>query len=507
MENSYSIETPFVQGGDFRVEDSKETQSTNKKNSWLSKAIAIILYIIRWPVAGDITKNKRSTLLGLLIIVQCVLLSYLISSYEVVKVVDKWILFLTALCGQLIGSRLTAVIAVSNTVRRWIKRILLWIWNYLVELTRWLWTAPVRLFVWAAGADYKTLKDLSPWEMIKYTALGMSMFIPVALGAFSMNFLAKTVFNADQNQAMAAGLAWGIVILMLDRVLIVGMKRNAEGKIPLQSAAIRLPLALLIGLIISTPLELKVFEAEIREGLKFEEVQRFNSLDLEEEAKIKQIDLKIDSERSRVELLYKEYLKEVNTSIGGRRAGSGPEARKKESIWLLAKEELENQILPQLVAEKEEIRKDFQDKKAQYSEFQSKGLGSRLEALHRASRRHVSIFLAHILLVLFFLMLELVPVLVKLLMPAGQYDWLIYNQDAEQKKASHELHQLDDEDLAEFSRERSQRVHQHSESLKRKRLLEDIISVQADINRNEDEEVVLALRQILKRKLTELASL
>ncbi|MCK8672238.1 DUF4407 domain-containing protein [Rhodococcus sp. HM1] len=67
--------------------------------------------------------------------------------------------------------------------------------------------------------------------------------------------------------AVVAGLLWGLAILNLDRMLILGLSQERDWKKLLMLGAPRVALAIIIGIVISTPLMLKVFESEIEAQL------------------------------------------------------------------------------------------------------------------------------------------------------------------------------------------------------------------------------------------------
>jgi hypothetical protein len=63
--------------------------------------------------------------------------------------------------------------------------------------------------------------------------------------------------------ALLAGLGWSFVIVNLDRMLVVGMAHDASLKRNLLLAVPRVGLALVLGVVIATPLTLQVFSKEI----------------------------------------------------------------------------------------------------------------------------------------------------------------------------------------------------------------------------------------------------
>src|ERR671917_1721669 len=63
--------------------------------------------------------------------------------------------------------------------------------------------------------------------------------------------------------AVLAGVGWGLVVVNLDRMLLVGMAHDASMKRNLVLAVPRVGLALVLGVVIATPLTLQIFAKEI----------------------------------------------------------------------------------------------------------------------------------------------------------------------------------------------------------------------------------------------------
>ena len=60
---------------------------------------------------------------------------------------------------------------------------------------------------------------------------------------------------------------WGMMIFNLDRYIVSGMRKKSNFLKEFAMAAPRIVLAVFIGIVIATPLELKLFESEINAEL------------------------------------------------------------------------------------------------------------------------------------------------------------------------------------------------------------------------------------------------
>lgn len=72
---------------------------------------------------------------------------------------------------------------------------------------------------------------------------------------------------------LVAGLVWAVVIFNIDRYMVLGME-GLHGRSLLVPALIRVALALMIGIVMSTPLVLQIFDAEIQQELEVIKIEK-----------------------------------------------------------------------------------------------------------------------------------------------------------------------------------------------------------------------------------------
>src|ERR1700712_1544562 len=113
-----------------------------------------------------------------------------------------------------------------------------------------------------AGARLDVLQ-VAPGSRTKYVALGGVLLSTGGLAALSAAFAVHMALGAPWLIALAVGLGWGLVIVNLDRMLLVGMAHDASWLRNIAMAVPRIALAVLLGTVISTPLTLQVFSKEI----------------------------------------------------------------------------------------------------------------------------------------------------------------------------------------------------------------------------------------------------
>lgn len=111
------------------------------------------------------------------------------------------------------------------------------------------------------GANRTALRNV-PEEAPKLTAMAGAMLVTAALAWLSATIALGMALHLPFWAALPLGLAWAWCILAIDRWLVVTVQRQGFGK-TLLSFLPRIGLALVIGLVVSTPLTLLVFSSEI----------------------------------------------------------------------------------------------------------------------------------------------------------------------------------------------------------------------------------------------------
>jgi len=103
----------------------------------------------------------------------------------------------------------------------------------------------------------------APGARAKFVALGGVLLSTGGLALVSMAFAVHMALGLAWPFALVAGLGWGLVVVNLDRMLMVGMAHDSSLKRNLVLAVPRVGLALVLGVVIATPLTLQIFAKEI----------------------------------------------------------------------------------------------------------------------------------------------------------------------------------------------------------------------------------------------------
>jgi len=307
---------------------------------------------------------------------------------------------------------------------------------------------------WCAGAYQQLLRDC-PSEQTKYAGLGGVLLATFVLAGLSAGYAIYSVFN-DPIWAVAFALIWGLIIFNFDRFLVATMRKyGVSRRKQIWMAMPRIALALLIGVTIARPLELKIFEKEIDVQVaenRHKKILLNDSLLLAENRNLlstaQQERDRLLTRKSGLEdtlhHLQQAYVEEADGTGGSQKRGIDQLTRLKQGAYLAALQryapelqELEGQIRYQdsLVkdanANKEEKRRQYESRVAADVGFLEKN-----KALSDLSSRESSVFWANLLISLLIILIETGPILSKLIMNTGPYDLALAKTELLQMAAS-----------------------------------------------------------------------
>lgn len=133
-------------------------------------------------------------------------------------------------------------------------------------------------FFWiCSGANRRILRQC-PTDWAKYAGIGGTILFTALMASLSGGYAMYTVFRSER-MAILLGVFWGLLIFNLDRFIVNTM--YSDGKVTISwrefySGLPRVIMAIFLGVVISTPLELKIYEDGINneiEALKREELK------------------------------------------------------------------------------------------------------------------------------------------------------------------------------------------------------------------------------------------
>lgn len=290
-------------------------------------------------------------------------------------------------------------------------------------------------FVLCSGADRKLLGTCSEGEQTKFAGIGATVFFTAVMAWVAASYALYTVFD-NVWPAVFFGFVWGLLIFNLDRFIVSTIRKRDRFGSELLQAAPRIVLAVIIAIVISKPLEIKIFEKEINTVLLKEknamalrnkkEVSDYFKTDLDRnEADIKRLKAEISDKEKEVNALYDTYIAEAEGRKGTLKLGKGPVFREKIAKHDLARTELDTLRktnlagIAALEAKNKTLRADL-DKKIGDGQPVIEGfdgLMARINALGALP------LVPSLFIMLLFLAIETAPIIAKLLSPKGEYDF------------------------------------------------------------------------------------
>ncbi len=299
-----------------------------------------------------------------------------------------------------------------------------------------------RFFILCSGADATLLKTCSEGEQNKYAGIGATVFFTAVMAFIASSYALYTVFD-NIYIAILFGMIWGLLIFNLDRFIVSTIKKNTSFGNELSQAAPRIVLAIIIAVVISKPLEMKIFEKEINQVL----LEQKNELTLANKQQlalqytpqveklnqdIAALKGEITGKEAETNALYDTYISEAEGRAGTMLLGKGPvyaEKREKHDASLA-----ELQLLKEANTQKiKDIEAQIANLNTEYTEVVKNsqpiidgfdGLMARINALGELP------WFPSFFIFLLFLAIETSPIIAKLLAPKGEYDLKLEDQES-----------------------------------------------------------------------------
>lgn len=329
----------------------------------------------------------------------------------------------------------------------------------------------IRRILWfCAGADVKLLARCPQSERIKEEGIGGIVLATGGLAFVSGSYAFYTVFSTnvslqyDQALDVTAaimsiifGFLWALVIFNLDRFIVSSVSHgDGTAKITwseFSSAIPRIIMAIIIGLCLSKPLEIRVMKSEIEAELHLKRMKYREKEEAKLEESIKEKKVEFESRRTELSDKIEKFVKDIdekekgivkqtdvmNAESGGQRGarGIGPEYKAAEKL----RDELraEKQAVEQRYADEkprlEEEKKRIDDtidkinaeKEAGLQDIKkrSQGLDGLIE---RITVAHDKYPVPSTILSLLLIIIEVAPIFFKMMLEKGPYELLVENQ-------------------------------------------------------------------------------
>ena len=305
-------------------------------------------------------------------------------------------------------------------------------------------TAFMNFFLWFSNTDpiiYQTARTSAKWNRI-----GLSLFV-LTTGVFAFitsSFFVRTMFasyNEVTKTIETSSLGWivSVIVGFIWMLFIVNLDRMIIGSKSKWMSLLRIPLAIAIGLIVAIPFEIQIFSGKINKALietsrsenQPHENRYINAVtDVENETK--QLKATINNEKVEMskwkDVMEAETVGRVKAGVTGK-AGKGPAYTEAEENFKLHKSffdqaqtqliEVQNSAntiksaaITEFKQNKIDQSFDFASQYQQFSELKENPKNRSLKDLANA-------------ITLLFILIEIIPALMKLMNESDTYDHLL----------------------------------------------------------------------------------
>ena len=310
----------------------------------------------------------------------------------------------------------------------------------------------VNEFFWICSGANRHILRQCPTEYSKYFGIGGTIFFTAAMAGLSGFYAFYTIFN-NQWIAICFGIFWGLLIFNLDRFIVNTMYSDGKhtiSKSEFISGLPRIIIAIFLGIVISTPLEMKIFEDRIEQQIVENNAKRTDktkeaAADYYQQIKEKENALaSLNAELKKLEddlhNASEDLRKEGEGSALSGKAGQGNIYQEKKLYETKCANALKRWN-DQHGAERARIEEDINTLRTKIAKFensieqglQEKGFCVRYEAFHDIKYSSISIWLVAFFIMLLFIIIEIAPTLFKMMIASGPYDELL-KEEMERKK-------------------------------------------------------------------------
>ena len=134
-------------------------------------------------------------------------------------------------------------------------------------------------FLWTCAGVNKNILRLYPSEYAKYAGSGGTILFTAMMAFISGSYAMFFVFS-NAILSLIFGIFWALLIFNLDRFIVNSMHTDGKDTLSwkkIQTAMPRIIMAIFLGIVISTPLEMKIFNDRIESQLLKDNIERINS--------------------------------------------------------------------------------------------------------------------------------------------------------------------------------------------------------------------------------------
>lgn len=329
--------------------------------------------------------------------------------------------------------------------------------NEHISLTGDIATQPDRItrFLWWLSTAEADIIQHCKVDRNRYAITGLTVLCTWIFATLAWTYFFFTVSN-NYITVLLSGFFMGFIILCIDRALIKSI--NAKNKFKLLPLLFRFLLAGTIGVFMAQPALLFLFDKEVHVQLSIDNAaklkskqQQINTLYQERELQLrenkKQIQSELNNKYNEVAEARKAFIAETDGTGGSGKIGLSTIALAKKQQYdalATAYEMMRQQYASNLSQIEQDLQSLTAEKQTEINEFKklmNDGFLNRIEALNNLIRNNSTLQFRYYLIVMILLLIELMPVIAKLLLPQGSYEERLALQQEYESVAAKNMYQ------------------------------------------------------------------
>jgi DNA uptake protein ComE-like DNA-binding protein len=303
------------------------------------------------------------------------------------------------------------------------------------------WSLYDRIFLWMGGVDTNAVKQVPKFEITKQSGYGTMVLAPVIMALFSMMYTVST-FAPNPLIYGTVGVFWAYIVFSFDRFVVSTFKKSGSTWKDVFSALFisRFVMAICIGIILSHSLIVLLLKTPIEERLmakhQFKKeaiIEKYEAKESKYQKEINEIQKNIDQVNEKVSEWNTRVADEIDNAEGrssGRGAGFGKAAQAKKAL----RDQYQTDLI-RLIEERKGIERKQKEVSAQLKkeleEYEIENTSKpadffkRLMTLNELAKENRQINNIQLFLILFFLIVDTIPLLFKAFTGSGPYDQVL----------------------------------------------------------------------------------
>ena len=303
--------------------------------------------------------------------------------------------------------------------------------------------------LWSCAGVNKAVLRQCPSDYSKYAGIGGMILFTAIMAAISGGYALYFVFNSYEIAGLF-GIFWGLLIFNLDRFIVNTMYSDGKHTISwaeIRSGLPRIIMAIFLGLVISTPLEMKIFSDQIDSQLLQDNGKRIEQAKLAykglydelDRYEVQKHDIEVEEATLHKRLLdaQEDLRKEAEGSALSGKVGHGPIYADKERFVNECQaaydryKATKSSDISRLNGDIDRVKKDILRHEEQIDKDATQnGFAVRYEAFENVTswQDHPALALVALMITLLFVIIETAPTFLKMMMEDGPYDDLLRAQ-------------------------------------------------------------------------------